>query len=177
MTPTRVLITGCSGGGKSTLISELVRRGHTPVAEPGRRVIAAERAAGGDGLPWINPRRFARACLAMATTDWSQAGPGLTFFDRGVVDAAVALRRLGEDAGAEVALQKCRYDRVIVAPPWRELFLADPDPDRRHGFPAAEMEYHAILDRLRGLELCADTLPKTNVVARADWLETLLRTR
>jgi hypothetical protein len=32
-----VLITGCSGGGKSTLLAELRARGHPVVEEPGRR--------------------------------------------------------------------------------------------------------------------------------------------
>jgi predicted ATPase len=40
-----VVISGCSGGGKSTLLAELGRRGHAVVEEPGRR-IACSRAEG-----------------------------------------------------------------------------------------------------------------------------------
>jgi predicted ATPase len=34
-----VVISGCSGGGKSTLLAELARRGHAVVEEPGRRIV------------------------------------------------------------------------------------------------------------------------------------------
>jgi hypothetical protein len=34
-----VVISGCSGGGKSTLLDELGRRRYAVVAEPGRRIV------------------------------------------------------------------------------------------------------------------------------------------
>ncbi|MPT22826.1 MAG: ATPase, partial [Starkeya sp.] len=37
-----VVISGCSGGGKSTLLTELARRGFAVVEEPGRRIVAEE---------------------------------------------------------------------------------------------------------------------------------------
>ncbi|WP_207234152.1 AAA family ATPase [Pseudomonas aeruginosa] len=37
-----VAISGCSGGGKSTLLAELKLRGHAVVEEPGRRIIQEE---------------------------------------------------------------------------------------------------------------------------------------
>ncbi|MCL2892590.1 AAA family ATPase [Brenneria tiliae] len=42
-----VIISGCSGGGKSTLLTELKRRGHAVVEEPGRRIIQEETRSGG----------------------------------------------------------------------------------------------------------------------------------
>lgn len=180
MAPGKVLITGCSGGGKSTLLAELARRGHRTVAEPGRRVIARERVARGDALPWRDPVRFLRACLAMAEADFAAAGAGLTVFDRGVIDAVAGLRRIGfaSDGTAEgaAALARCRYDRVFLAPPWEELFVSDPDPDRCHDFPAAVREYDDLSETLRALGYLAVAMPKTGVAARADWVETALRT-
>ena len=46
-----VVISGCSGGGKSTLLAELGRRGHSTVEEPGRRIVAQELQQGGRALP------------------------------------------------------------------------------------------------------------------------------
>lgn len=46
-----VVISGCSGGGKSTLLAELSRRGHTVVEEPGMRIVTEERLGNGRGLP------------------------------------------------------------------------------------------------------------------------------
>jgi predicted ATPase len=37
-----VVISGCSGGGKSTLLIELGRRGYATVEEPGRRIVKEE---------------------------------------------------------------------------------------------------------------------------------------
>ena len=42
MRPLNVVISGCSGGGKSTLLAELARRGYAVVEEPGRRIIVDE---------------------------------------------------------------------------------------------------------------------------------------
>ncbi len=91
-----VVISGCSGGGKSTLLAELASRGYRVVEEPGRRVVTEEIEHGSSALPWINPSAFASRALAMARADLETArdSPGWTFFDRGLVDAAVALEHL-----------------------------------------------------------------------------------
>jgi len=47
-----VTISGCSSGGKSTLLAELRRRGFATVEEPGRRIVAEELKRGGNALPW-----------------------------------------------------------------------------------------------------------------------------
>jgi predicted ATPase len=70
-----VVISGCSGGGKSTLLAELGRRGHSIVEEPGRRIIKQELQDGGAALPWIDAAAFARRAIAMArTTSRSPSG-------------------------------------------------------------------------------------------------------
>jgi predicted ATPase len=42
-----VTISGCSSGGKSTLLVELRRRGFAMIDEPGRRIVAEELKRGG----------------------------------------------------------------------------------------------------------------------------------
>ena len=88
-----VIISGCSGGGKSTLLSELDRRGHGVVEEPGRRIVAEELAGTGDALPWVDTAAFARRAIAMSLRDREEAAKrrGWIFFDRGLIDAAAAL--------------------------------------------------------------------------------------
>lgn len=46
-----VIISGCSGGGKSTLLDELKQRGYPVVPEAGRRIVQEEMQAGGQALP------------------------------------------------------------------------------------------------------------------------------
>lgn len=87
-----VVISGCSGGGKSTLLGELGRRGFSTVEEPGRRIVAKELAGDGAALPWRDAKAFVERAMAMAHEDLERAEgmPGFVFFDRGLLDAASA---------------------------------------------------------------------------------------
>ena len=166
-----VTISGCSGGGKSTLLAELARRGHAVVEEPGRRIVKEERAGHGAALPWVDGVAFARRAIVMALDDRikARAKPGWVFFDRGLVDAAVALEHLTGDAAIEtVARRHATNRRVFLAPPWPEIFASD--AERQHDLGEAVAEY----DRLRaayaalGHELVI--LPKVSVRERADFV-------
>ena len=61
-----VVISGCSSGGKSTLLMELGRRGYATVEEPGRRVVKEEMLGEGLALPWVDEIAFARRTIALA---------------------------------------------------------------------------------------------------------------
>ena len=95
-----VILSGCSGGGKSALLEALRRRGHAVVEEPGRRIVRQELAAGGTALPWRDLAAFARRAVEMALADRAamRGQPGFVFFDRGLIDAAVALEAAGGGA-------------------------------------------------------------------------------
>lgn len=67
------VISGCSGGGKSTLLVELTRRGYATVEEPGRRIVAAEMSAKGTALPWIDMEVFARLAVSVSLKDRAQS--------------------------------------------------------------------------------------------------------
>jgi predicted ATPase len=84
-----VTLSGCSGGGKSTLLAELARRGYATVEEPGRRIVRQELAENGSALPWIDAGAFLRRAIAMALADREAAAghQGWVFFDRGLIDA------------------------------------------------------------------------------------------
>ena len=173
MTPRRILITGCSAGGKSTLLSTLAARGWQVAPEPGRRIVEAATGPDDPTLPWNDMASFARAALTLATRDWEAAGDGITFFDRGIPDATLGLRRAGiTDAAAEAALSRCPYDAYVLAPPWPELFTRD--AARRHGFDDAIAEYDHIAQVLGETGHAPLILPKTPPEARADWLEAAL---
>jgi predicted ATPase len=68
-----VVISGCSSGGKSTLLAELGRRGYTVVEEPGRRIVKGELAGDGLALPWVDATAFLRRAVAMALADRASA--------------------------------------------------------------------------------------------------------
>ena len=165
-----VLITGCSGGGKSTLIAELGRRGYSVVPEPGRRIVRAERASGGNALPWIDMAAFADRAIGMARADLADAAnlPGPVFFDRGLIDAALAARTSGGTDVSNGELSSAYGRIVFVAPPWPEI--RKPDPDRQLGMDAAISEYDALCRLLPTLGYVPVELPKTSPRERADFV-------
>jgi predicted ATPase len=166
-----VVISGCSSGGKSTLLAELGRRGYAIVEEPGRRIVKQELAAGGSALPWRDAAAFARRAVAMAHEDRAVAGThaGWVFFDRGLIDAAAGLQQLtGEPVLAAVAQSHRYHRRVFLAPPWREIYVTD--AQRRHGFAAALAEYARLRDAYPALGYQVIVLPKVGVVQRAEFV-------
>ncbi|MFC4172532.1 AAA family ATPase [Microvirga sp. GCM10011540] len=170
-----VVVSGCSGGGKSTLLAELARRGHAVVDEPGRRIVRQELQGGGTALPWVDGVAFARRAIAMALEDRASAAAlnGWVFFDRGLVDAAAALWHLTGEPTLTALARSHRYHRtVFLAPPWPEIYVND--PERRHGFEAAEAEYRRILEAYPGLGYDVSVLPKVGVSKRADFVEAAL---
>lgn len=171
-----VVISGCSGGGKSTLLDELRRRGHAVVEEPGRRVVKEERDGDGSALPWVNAEAFARRILdmALADRDKARARQGWVFFDRGLIDAAAALEHAtGEPAVTEFGTAHRFHPCVFVAPPWPEIY--ETDSERQHDFTAATDEYARLLDAYERLGYEIAILPKAGIADRADFVIDRLR--
>lgn len=127
-----IILSGCSGGGKSTLLAELARRGFVTVEEPGRRIVIEETRNNGTALPWIDIEAFARRAITMALEDRQKApADGLVFFDRGLIDAASALRHVGGDGFIDTLKNTHRYNPLVfLTPPWPEIYQGD-DERRR----------------------------------------------
>lgn len=166
-----VVLSGCSGGGKSTLLAELGRRGYETVEEPGRRIVQEELRNGGPALPWVDAQAFARRAIEMSLADREakSARPGWVFFDRGLVDAAAALEHVAADGSLERLgrLHRC-HAKVFLVPSWPEIYAQD--PERRHGFDAALAEYARLQAAYARLGYEVVILPKTSVVERADFV-------
>lgn len=166
-----VIVSGCSGGGKSTLLDELRRRGWQTVPEPGRRIVQSELTGPGTALPWIDLAAFGRRAFDLAKADRKQvqAGQGWVFFDRGLVDAAAALQHATGQPVAETLAGSDRYHaRVFLTPPWPEIYSAD--AERRHGFEDAVAEYQRLMQAFDDLDYHITVLPKVDVAARAEFL-------
>jgi predicted ATPase len=167
----RVVISGCSGGGKSALIDALAARGHRTVPEPGRRVVRAALAGEGGALPWEVPGAFAAECLRLALADMEAVGAEAeaVFFDRSGLDALLWLDALGLPLpeGADRVLAQ-RFDLVALAPPWPELRVVD--EERRGDMAGAEAEYRALRAGYPARGHRTLVMPKTTVAARICWL-------
>lgn len=166
------VISGCSGGGKSTLLAELGARGFTVVEEPGRRVVATEMKNGGVALPWIDMSAFLHRVIRLALDDLNtaQSSSGLVFFDRGLVDALSALSILGKKKPEAIWVSKARaYQRcVFMIPPWPEIYVQD--SERRHDFKQALSEYERLTEAYPAYGYDLRTVPKLAVSQRADFI-------
>lgn len=172
-----VVISGCSGGGKSTLLTELHRRGHAVIEEPGRRIVKEELAGQGSALPWMDMAAFTRRAIATAIADRDAASAidGWVFFDRGLIDAASGLQHITGEPVLEQLGQTDRYHRrVFMAPPWPEIYVTD--QEQRHEVDDAFAEYARLLEVYASLGYEIFILPKAGVAERADFvLDTLKR--
>lgn len=166
-----VLISGCSGGGKSTLLTELAARGYAVVEEPGRRIVSQELKGDGAALPWVDMAAFARRAIEMAIADHAAAREQTcwTFFDRGLIDAAAALQHLtGEPVLEKLSAAHRYHQTVFLTPPWPEIYATD--PERRHGFDEAVAEYIRLAAVYPKLGYDVVILPKIPVAGRADFI-------
>ena len=166
-----VTISGCSGGGKSTLLAELARRGFAVIDEPGRRIVAEELARGGNALPWVDRIAFARRAIEVSLTDRASAETDArwVFFDRGLIDAAAALEHLTGEPVVQSLGQVHRYNkRLFLAPPWPEIY--ETDLERRNTLDAALAEYSRLLHTYPALGYEVSILPKIGVAERADFI-------
>jgi predicted ATPase len=167
----RVVISGCSGGGKSALLEALGKRGYAVVEEPGRRIVREELASNGSALPWIDLAAFAKRAIAMSIADWvaNAKSDGWVFFDRSLVDAVSALEHASGDHVLDNFGRMHPYHRrVFLAPSWPEIYVQD--EERQHDLNVAAEEYDRLLVAYRALGYAITTLPKTGVAERADFV-------
>jgi predicted ATPase len=165
-----VVISGCSSGGKSSLLAELGGRGYAVVEEPGRRIVKEQLELRGSALPWMDRAAFARRCITLALSDRRAArrhAGSWVFFDRGLIDASAALHHLTGEPVLEMLRRSHRFHRqVFLAPPWPEIYVVD--RERRHSLETALVEYSRLLETYPSLGYETIILPKVSVSARAD---------
>ena len=153
------------------MLAELARRGFPVVPEPGRRIVEEELRGEGRALPWVNLSAFAERAIKVAAGDRTRmaAETGWVFFDRGLVDAAVALQHATGQPAHDVLAHYDRYHgKVFMTPPWPEIYVTD--RERKHDLSEATGEYERLLIAYRKLGYGTLVLPKVGVFERADFV-------
>ncbi len=164
------LITGCSGGGKSTLIRLLEARDHTIVREPGMRIIQ-----GGGPAPWDDTDKFLSAAISLSRNDLAEHNGTQrpVFFDRGLFDALSGMADLRKVPLASVMhdfkLGELPYCApVFFAPPWPEIF--EQTPERPHSYQSAVDEADRLRADLAKLSVETLDLPKVSPEQRLQFV-------
>jgi predicted ATPase len=164
-----VVISGCSGGGKSTLLSELVRRGYSVILEPGRQIVKEQHAIDGDALPWTNPRKFLDLALSRYLYQFNSQGQTdqFIFFDRGIIDAVQL--DTPQPKYFQNAANNFRYNSLVfLVPPWPEIFAND--AERKHDFESAVKEFDELLIKYKNFGYETVLIPKVSVKERVDFI-------
>ena len=162
------VITGASGGGKSTLIEALAELGYSTVPEAALAIMREQIACNGKILPATDREAFIRAVLVRSIKDYETAQSLETpvFFDRGIPEW---LRFLDPDeAHRQVAAQCCYASTVFLAEPWPEIYVRD--HYRQHSFPQAARSYEPTVSAYIQADYETCILPKASVQERVAFI-------
>lgn len=175
--PSRIIITGGPGAGKTTLINALAQAGFAVAPEAGRAIIRTQQENGGRALPWTDPLAFAEAMLAHDLASYAdlgtQAGP--VFFDRGIPDVVGYLRLEGlpvPDHMLEAARTQRYSGDVFICPPWRAIYSTD--DERRQTPEVAERTYQVMVETYTALGYTLRPVPRAPVDTRVRFVRDVL---
>ena len=163
------IISGCSGGGKSSILASLKSRGFRTVEEVGRRVVSSQDSETGRALPWKNMEFFLEKAIELARIDYenNRTSQDIVFFDRSLVDLVLAYSHFIGPSPFDSLLKSHLYaPQLFLTPPWPEIYVKD--EARRHGFEQAQAEYHRLKFGYSSLGYQLIILPKSSVEARVN---------
>lgn len=169
------VITGASGGGKSTLVAALSDLGYSMVPEAALAIMREQLECDGKILPSVDRAAFLEAVLARSIQDYetAQSLKGPVFFDRGIPEWVRYL-----DASAKpnaIPATPLRYaSTVFVAEPWPEIYVRD--HYRQHSFEQAARSFETTISAYieAGYKMCV--LPKVSVRERVEFILAKVKT-
>lgn len=168
-----IVITGCSGGGKSTLINRLSEMGYSVIHEAGRDIVKQQLETHGNITPWINPIQFGERLIEKGLASYQQAltiktKANLVFFDRCFLDAISYLHMLGLKNQDSLIETHRFHHTIFFTPPWQAIYHQD--NERQHSFDDAVLEYDRLMQFYPKQGYHIELLPKIQVNARCDYL-------
>ncbi len=142
-----IILSGCSGGGKSTLLDALGKSGHAVMPEAGREIVKEQLETQGGITPWQNPQAFCELIIARSVEKFRQAAErpghdGAIFFDRSFLDGVAGYQslKIADSGKYDHLIDELRYHpTVCMTPPWQEIYRQD--GERKHSFEDAVTEY------------------------------------
>jgi predicted ATPase len=133
------ILTGAMGGGKSTVIRGLKRRGLVCVEDPARQILEEQRSIGGRGVPETDASLFNQMMLSRAMHVYKAhtEDPGVVLFDRGIPDLVAYAGLFGIDQSVfeRAASRYTCNSKVFYFPGWPEIYAQD--DERKMDFAAA----------------------------------------
>ena len=164
-----IVISGCSGGGKSTLLSALHKHGYAVVEEVGRKIVKEY----GDIDPLVRCEMIITKSIEAfhQAEKIQEAKEEIIFFDRCILEGISYYQTLKiKDANKyDHFINELRYYPIIfMAPPWKEIFHHD--DERKHFFEDAVEEYNRLLESYPRYGYRLLELPKVSVEERIKFI-------
>jgi len=168
-----IVISGCSGGGKSTLLAELEANGYSIIPEVGRMLVKEQLELKSDVTPWQNPILFCEKLIERSVLAFHQAKKMTTvkeqviFFDRCFLEGVSYYQTLKVDDANKYdhfIYELIYYPIILMTPPWKEIHHQD--DERKHSFEEAVIEYERLLKAYPQYGYQVLEIPKANVKER-----------
>jgi len=167
----RYLLTGGPGFGKSSIISELEKHGHTVFPEIARQIIQQQIVSGGTQTPWQDVESFSDQVLRGRKEQFTAGFNQIAFYDRGVPDIIAFLKKDRKEVPGhlwEYCLQNKYHPVVFITPPWEAIFRRD--EERKEDFMDAIRVHHAIESVYTNLGYELIPVPMGSIPWRAEFL-------
>lgn len=174
------MITGGPSTGKTSVIKDLGNRGYYCIPELARSLTAAVKSAenidsiiANPILSVKDPMEFNNKLLEGRIAQYRSAEESdydLIFFDRGIPDVHSYMNCFGQpfDKAFERPAYNFRYDRVLLMPPWREIYVTD--AERFESFETSERIFKALEKTYRYFGYETSLIPKGSVTERTDFI-------
>lgn len=169
--PTRVVITGGPGSGKTTIINQLNKRGYIVFEEISRQIIRLNLMNGSEALPWDNLMEFSRDVFSRRVIQYHAASQGINFYDRSAIDtlAYLPLDNLKPDPEMISWVNGHKYYPVVfILPPWKEIY--DVDLERREDWNTAVRIYDLLYQTYQSLGYELLDVPHLTSEKRTDFI-------
>lgn len=166
-----VVITGAPGAGKSSIITELRKRGFNSFFEENRILIKELQSIGSSSLPWMDPLAFDKVLLQRQIAQYLSAPDGLSFFDRSFVDNIGYLWNLNIPIPNDffIAVDRYRFNRMVFfAEPWAEIYTVD--SERKESFEEAVKVSLFISKAYADSDYEVVVIPKLTIPERVDFI-------
>ena len=169
-----IVISGCSSGGKSTLLSELSSQGYTIVEEEGRKLVKQQLAANSGITPWEQPQLFCKLLIDKSIEAYHQAEKiriaknKIIFFDRSFLEGISYFQTLEIHDYDHIVNELRYYPTIFMTPPWEEIFSQD--EERKNTFEDAINEYNRLMIVYPKYGYQISVIPKITVKDRIDFL-------